>query len=116
MSNYRCSPVVSSSSSDRNHQGLCVMDRTWHVTECLRLLSDACTYRPIPAASMPGITSDLQRTDVKIVSTVATVLTFTGGQVSMCCRSPPCRCPILLFVAKSSQAASHQPGAFAPIY
>lgn len=45
--------------SDKN-MGLCIMDRSWYVAECLRLLSAACTYKPIPAASMPGITSRLQ--------------------------------------------------------
>jgi hypothetical protein len=58
-------PHITIKPSDKN-MGLCVMDRTWYVTECLRLLSDACTYRPIPAASMPGITSDLQRQTLRL--------------------------------------------------
>ena len=41
--------------------GLCIMDRTWYVSEALRQLSDVSTYSPVPAAAMPGIKSSLQR-------------------------------------------------------
>lgn len=51
--------------SDKN-MGMCIMDRTWYISEALRMLGDVSTYRPTPAAAMPGIRSNLQRQSLQL--------------------------------------------------
>ena len=53
-------PTITVKPSDKN-MGLCILDRSWYVAECLRHLGDAATYTPVSATAMPGLIGTLQQ-------------------------------------------------------
>ena len=49
----QCDPSIIVKPSDKN-MGLCILDRTWYIAECLRQLGAASTYVAVPAADIPS--------------------------------------------------------------
>jgi hypothetical protein len=46
-------PTITVKPSDKN-MGLCILDRSWYIAECLRQLGTVTTYAEVPAADVPG--------------------------------------------------------------
>ena len=53
-------PSVTVKPSDKN-MGLCILDRSWYIAECLRQLGDTNTYAQVPAANIPPLVEHLRR-------------------------------------------------------
>ena len=59
-------PSIVIKPSDKN-MGLCIVDRAWYLAECNRQLSDAATYHPVAAATVPALCSNLQQQARRLV-------------------------------------------------
>jgi hypothetical protein len=47
--------------------GLCILDRSWYITECLRQLGTVTTYAEVPAADIPDRIEHLREQALRLI-------------------------------------------------